>query len=129
MARGAAEERKAATPASGGLEGWPKAWPLLAFLGFSLLALAIYRGALAGPFISDDLGYIVTHPYTEELSAEKVRAATAGRQCRHAYMPCMHRTEGDCSIDIDTVCQNLKKMAKSQALKLSDVGDVAKLEM
>jgi len=74
MARDAAAERNAATPASGRLEVWPKAWPLIAFLGFALLALAIYRGALTGPFVSDDLGYIVSHPYTEELSAENLRA-------------------------------------------------------
>ena len=74
MARDAATERNTATPAPVRREVWPKAWPLVAFLGFALLALAIYRGALAGPFISDDLGYIVTHPYTEELSAENLRA-------------------------------------------------------
>jgi hypothetical protein len=74
MARNAAAERNPATPASGWLEVWPKAWPLVTCLGFALLALAIYRGALAGPFVSDDLGYIVTHPYTEELSAENLRA-------------------------------------------------------
>jgi hypothetical protein len=74
MARDAAAERSAATPASGRAEGWPRAWPLVAFLGFALLSLAIYRGALTGPFISDDLGYIVTHPYTEELSVRQVRA-------------------------------------------------------
>jgi hypothetical protein len=47
---------------------------LAVFLGFALLALVIYQGALTGPFVSDDLGYIVTHPYTEELSAENLRA-------------------------------------------------------
>ena len=74
MAQDAAAERDAATPASGGLGAWPNAWPLLSFLGFAVLALAIYRGALTGPFVSDDLGYIVTHPYTEELSAENLGA-------------------------------------------------------
>jgi len=74
MARDAAIERSTATPAPVRPGVWPRAWPLVAFLGFAVLALAIYRGALAGPFISDDLGYIVTHPYTAELSAENLRA-------------------------------------------------------
>ncbi|MDJ0849246.1 MAG: tetratricopeptide repeat protein [Myxococcota bacterium] len=57
--------------ASGSL---PKAWPLLAFLGLGLLCLWIYRGALEGAFVSDDFGYIVSHPYTEALDLETVRA-------------------------------------------------------
>lgn len=52
---------------------WPRAWPLIAFLVFAGVSLALYRGALDGPFISDDHGYIVTHPYTRTLDVESVR--------------------------------------------------------
>jgi hypothetical protein len=49
------------------------AW-LPVFAGFALLCLAIYRDACEGPFVSDDLGYLVTHPYTDELSLAKLGA-------------------------------------------------------
>lgn len=47
---------------------------LLAGAGFLAVSLAIYAPALRGPFVSDDYGYIVTHPYTQELSARSVLA-------------------------------------------------------
>jgi hypothetical protein len=47
-------------------------WPLLAFLGFTALVLLVYRPALQGPFISDDVGYIGANPYTASLSLENV---------------------------------------------------------
>ena len=53
---------------------WPTAWPLLLFLGFALLDLVVLRGALHGPFVSDDEGYIVTNPYIRELSMENLAA-------------------------------------------------------
>jgi tetratricopeptide (TPR) repeat protein len=53
---------------------WPALWPLLAFAAFALLGLSIYRGALDGPFVSDDFGYVVSHPYTAQLDAASVRA-------------------------------------------------------
>jgi tetratricopeptide (TPR) repeat protein len=39
---------------------------------FSLLALALYWPSLAGPFLSDDLLYIVTHPWVANPSPEGV---------------------------------------------------------
>ncbi len=39
---------------------------------FSLIAFAIYLPALGGPFISDDLIYIVMNPWTESISIESV---------------------------------------------------------
>ncbi len=53
---------------------WPSAWPLLAFVGFAALSLLIYRQALHGPFVSDDVGYLVANPYTASLSAASVAA-------------------------------------------------------
>jgi len=47
---------------------WPAWWPLPAFAGFALVALSLYRDALSGPFLSDDIAYLVTHPYTAPLS-------------------------------------------------------------
>jgi hypothetical protein len=52
----------------------PVGWPFLVFAGFALLDHWIYRGALAGPFVSDDIGYIVTNPYTRELGMSSVAA-------------------------------------------------------
>jgi tetratricopeptide (TPR) repeat protein len=45
---------------------------LLYWGAFSALALAIFWQALHGPFISDDIIYIATHPWTAELSWENV---------------------------------------------------------
>jgi hypothetical protein len=53
---------------------WPPAWPLMAFLGFAALALFVYRDALHGPFVSDDVGYIAANPYTASLTAANVVA-------------------------------------------------------
>jgi len=44
-----------------------RVWPF-----FSLLALGLYWQALDGPFISDDMMYIVVNPWTETLSFERV---------------------------------------------------------
>ncbi len=69
---GTAATRAGSGPAAP--RGAPAAWPLLAFLALGLLCLSVYRGALEGAFVSDDFGYIVSHPYTERLDAETVRA-------------------------------------------------------
>ena len=53
---------------------WPARWPLWLFAGYAALALALYWPALAGPFVSDDFAYLVTHPYTTPLSLENVLA-------------------------------------------------------
>ena len=50
-----------------------RGWALL-FVGFLLLCLVLYWPALAGPFVSDDIAYLVTHPYTGALSPESLRA-------------------------------------------------------
>jgi tetratricopeptide (TPR) repeat protein len=54
--------------------GLPAAWPFLLFLGFAALDLVVLRGALHGPFISDDLGYIANNPYAATLSMENLAA-------------------------------------------------------
>ncbi len=46
----------------------------LLFAGFLLPCLALYWPALTGPFVSDDIAYLVTHPYTGTLSPENLRA-------------------------------------------------------
>jgi tetratricopeptide (TPR) repeat protein len=53
---------------------WPAAWPFVAFLGFAVLALFVYREALHGPLVSDDFGYITANPYTASLSTANVAA-------------------------------------------------------
>jgi hypothetical protein len=42
--------------------------------GFAVIAASIYSAALDAPFLSDDFGYIVSHPYTESLDEESLRA-------------------------------------------------------
>jgi hypothetical protein len=72
-----AEEARAA----GAEGGWPAVWPLLLFALFAAIVLILYRSCLGGEFLSDDYGYIVTNPYTAELSRENVLAIVhpAGR--------------------------------------------------
>jgi protein O-mannosyl-transferase len=53
---------------------WPRAWPLLAFGALFALGLALYWRALSAPFVSDDIGYLVSHPYTAPLSWANLRA-------------------------------------------------------
>jgi len=55
-------------------DGWPRTWPLLLFAALAGGCLWILRGALEGPFISDDGGYIVANVYLRELSFENVVA-------------------------------------------------------
>jgi hypothetical protein len=52
---------------------WPVR-PLAVFAAFALLGLAVYAAALRGEFVSDDFGYIVSHPYTERLDASSIAA-------------------------------------------------------
>ncbi len=47
---------------------------LLVFCGFAVLTLAVYRGALHGELVSDDFGYLDSHPYTADLSTSNVLA-------------------------------------------------------
>jgi hypothetical protein len=71
-----AEEARAA----GAEGGWPAVWPLLLFALFAAIVLILYRSCLGGEFLSDDYGYIVTNPYTAELSRENVLAMTGLEQ-------------------------------------------------
>jgi len=41
---------------------------------FTLLALGVERAALRGPFVSDDIGYLVSNPWGHELSLANLRA-------------------------------------------------------
>ena len=52
----------------------PPRWELWAFVAFALLATAVYGPALSGPFLSDDIAYLISHPYTKPLSLANVRA-------------------------------------------------------
>ena len=61
-------------PPSRSPAAWRSAWPLLAFAGFAALDLVVFRGALHGPFISDDEGYIVANTYLRQLSMENLAA-------------------------------------------------------
>jgi hypothetical protein len=66
--------RRAAVPSAPGISlVSARGWALL-FAGFLLLCLVLYWPALAGPFVSDDIAYLVTHPYTGALSPENLRA-------------------------------------------------------
>jgi hypothetical protein len=52
----------------------PPRWQLWAFVGFALIATAVYGPALSGPFLSDDIAYLISHPYTKPLSLANVWA-------------------------------------------------------
>jgi len=58
--------RRPARPESGGR------FVVGAWIVFSFVALGLYWQALRGPFISDDVLYIVINPWTDELSLEKL---------------------------------------------------------
>ena len=68
-------ERSHSTSASG-MSALPERAALLClalWIGFAVVAAGLYSPAFTGPFISDDFGYIVSHPYTETLDAESLR--------------------------------------------------------
>ncbi len=46
---------------------------LALFIGFAVVTASLYGSVLSAPFVSDDYGYIVSHPYTEALDAESLR--------------------------------------------------------
>ena len=73
-AAASAARAQSSAGAAGADRSWPAAWPLLLFAGFAAIDFAVYRDALHGPFLSDDIGYIVTSPYTRELTAASVAA-------------------------------------------------------
>ncbi len=50
----------------------PRAFAVLLFAAFAGSAIAVYRPALAGPFLSDDFGYIAANPYTASLAPGNV---------------------------------------------------------
>jgi len=81
---------------------WHAAWPLLLFAVFAVIDFAVYRDALHGPFLSDDIGYIVASPYTRELTADSVAAIfdpygaanlyTANYAPVHLFLTALERT-------------------------------------
>ncbi len=82
MARDAGERTEAARGALSSDSGarsprdasWPAAWPLGLYAAFGAIAWLVYRPALEGPFISDDIGYLVANPYTAGLALDNLRA-------------------------------------------------------
>lgn len=62
------------TPPSRWPTRFPTRWPLLLFGAFAAVAICLYRSALTGPFISDDFGYLVSHPYTAPLTLGNILA-------------------------------------------------------
>ena len=48
-------------------------WCLVLWLVFTLVATGLYGSALTAPFVSDDIGYLVSHPYTESVDGETIR--------------------------------------------------------
>jgi len=44
------------------------------FLAFALVSLFVYRGAISGPFVSDDVPYITANPYVQGLSGDNIAA-------------------------------------------------------
>jgi len=71
----------------GGGLGWRAraAWFLLVLGLLSLLSLFVYRAALLGPFLSDDLLYIVRNPYVRAFQASQLAAIFDPRSDVSAY--------------------------------------------
>jgi hypothetical protein len=65
---------KDAASGSAGGRAFAPVSPAILFAGFTLLLLLLYRAALAAPFVSDDFGYLVSHPYTAPLTFDNVLA-------------------------------------------------------
>jgi fatty acid desaturase len=68
-------ERSAALPAPG-TSAIPERSALLflaLFSGFAVVAASLYGSVLTAAFVSDDYGYIVSHPDTESRDSESVR--------------------------------------------------------
>ncbi len=63
-----------AEPSTGGSRQAFRAGEIgLLLLAFLAAALLVYRPAFGGPFMSDDVGYVVTNRYIHELSAENLQ--------------------------------------------------------
>ncbi len=76
MSGGTGPERPGgATEPAGGVSPVPAPvlW-LLVYAAFAGLCLLVYRDALYGAFVSDDIGYIASNPYTSALGAENLAA-------------------------------------------------------
>lgn len=70
--------------------GWPAARPLATFVGFAALALLVYRPALHGPFVSDDIGSPVAlrhrllHAPERQIFADVTLGYHLSNACAHA---------------------------------------------
>lgn len=74
-ARGARRRRETAAPASSARpRGFGAAEAALLACAFLGVVLIVYRPALGGPFLSDDIHYVAANPYVHALSLENVRA-------------------------------------------------------
>jgi tetratricopeptide (TPR) repeat protein len=85
MARGRSQATDAASSGVPGHSRWPAGWPAALFAAFAALSTLVYAPALRGPFVSDDIGYLVSHPYTAELDAESVGAILDPRSPAKLY--------------------------------------------
>jgi len=85
MARGRSQATDAAPSGAPGPSRWPAGWPAALFAAFAGLSVLVYAQALRGPFVSDDIGYLVTHPYTAQLDAESLWAILDPRSPAKLY--------------------------------------------
>src|SRR5215470_12432421 len=53
---------------------WLRGWPWLHLVVCAVVLLSLYRGALTGPFFSDDTDLILENPVVEGLSPAHLRA-------------------------------------------------------
>lgn len=77
---------EARTPApEGAANGWSLGACLLLFVGFVVVSLAIYRPALEGEFVSDDIEYLVKNPFVNSLSLENLAAVFDFRSSEKSF--------------------------------------------
>jgi hypothetical protein len=61
-------------PAGAPTARWPRGWPIGLYAAFAVAAVALYQPALRGPYLFDDIIYLVSHPYTESASLANLAA-------------------------------------------------------
>ncbi len=64
---------------------WSIGSTLLLFAGFAILSFAVYRPALDGEFVSDDMEYLVNNPFVNALTLENLAAIVDVRSTEKSF--------------------------------------------
>jgi hypothetical protein len=66
-------------------DGWSIGSYLLLFAGFAILSFAVYRPALDGEFVSDDMEVLVNNPFVSALTLENLAAIIDVRSTEKSF--------------------------------------------